>query len=213
MAADYNSKLIDLETKEYPKTLSDLRYKYPDTSFSTTVNDETLEHFQFAEVVRVAKPTGDVVTEGTPVLTDGVWTQVWEVRSFTEEELSTQLESAKAAALSKVNAVRDYTISLGVPYDFDGVTEHVQFENDDRINLLVLESSASQLETDAVMSPGFRTKENTVHQLTAGDTITLCQYVKEWYSSLLTLTWGLKTQISGSATKEELPEIPEVFVI
>jgi hypothetical protein len=62
-------------------------------------------------VTKTESPTSDHtknVAEGTPVLVDGVWTQVWNVTDATADEIATRIEQAS----SLIRAERDYQLSL-----------------------------------------------------------------------------------------------------
>lgn len=88
---------------KYPVSLSDVRKKYPNTSFPQLGSCD-LTAFGVYPVTAVASPSYDseaeVVSEGTPVLTDGNWTQVW-----TKSNLSDEVKAANATA--KADAARN----------------------------------------------------------------------------------------------------------
>ena len=77
---------INLLTNEYPLTEADIRAANKTTSFPipfAATND-------YAEVRQTVRPPESPleyrVVEGAPIQVDGVWTQVWETVSLTEEE-------------------------------------------------------------------------------------------------------------------------------
>jgi hypothetical protein len=77
--------------ENYPYTIGNLRRDNPNTSFPKKPSDELLENFGMFRVAKVDRPTYDHtknIEEGTPVLADGVWTQVWNVTDATAEEIA-----------------------------------------------------------------------------------------------------------------------------
>jgi hypothetical protein len=102
--------------ENYPYTIGNLRRDNPNTSFPKKPSDELLENFGMFRVTKVDRPTYDHtknITEGTPVLTDGVWTQVWNVTDATAEEIAERTE----AQAESVRAERDRKLA-----DTDWVT-------------------------------------------------------------------------------------------
>jgi hypothetical protein len=90
--------------EKYPYTIGNLRRDNPHTSFPKRPPDEMLEEWNMYVVARVDRPDVDPITqnisEQTPVLVNGQWTQVWAVTDATPEEIAErkkqQLEQAKA---------------------------------------------------------------------------------------------------------------------
>jgi hypothetical protein len=90
--------------EKYPYTIGNLRRDNPHTSFPKRPSDEMLEDWNMYVVARVDRPDVDPITqnisEQTPVLVKGQWTQVWAVTDATPEEIAErqeqQLEQAKA---------------------------------------------------------------------------------------------------------------------
>lgn len=77
----------------YPYSINKLRMDNPNTSFPESIDDKFFEDFGLFRVL----PTGHeynykkTFTEVTPKLIDGVWTQQWEVRDATEQEIEERL--------------------------------------------------------------------------------------------------------------------------
>ena len=88
---------------QYPLSLKGLQKKYPKTSFPQLGTCD-LTSFGVYPVTAVESPSYDpeaeVISQGTPVLKDGKWTQVW-----TKSDLSDEVKAANAAA--KVAAARN----------------------------------------------------------------------------------------------------------
>jgi len=96
--------------ENYPYTIGNLRRDNPNTSFPKKPSDELLEDFGMFRVTKVDRPEYDHtknIAEGTPVLTSGVWTQVWDVTDASAEEIA---ERTTNEAVS-VRAKRDQLIA------------------------------------------------------------------------------------------------------
>ena len=81
----------------YPYNVGQLRRDNPKTSFPKHVPDEMLAEWGVQPVTKRDRPTVDHtknVAEGTPVLTNGIWTQVWEITDATAEEITERTEQA-----------------------------------------------------------------------------------------------------------------------
>ena len=81
--------------KQYPYDAGNLRRDNQHTSFPLAMSDERLAEWGVMPVSASTAPAYDAAThtidEGTPVLIDGVWTQVWMVRQLTAEELKARV--------------------------------------------------------------------------------------------------------------------------
>ena len=85
------AKLIEDVITFYPYTLLQLRQDNPLTSFPQAPSAEDLAPFNVVivdPVIAPAVPYTQTVTEGTPVLENGVWHQTWVVTEATEQELA-----------------------------------------------------------------------------------------------------------------------------
>lgn len=82
---------IKLETLEYPRYEGDIRLEHPEIT-----EDQTGDTFPcpdtYARVSERAPPEFDSATQTIyqiqPIFEDGVWHTVWEVHTFTPEELA-----------------------------------------------------------------------------------------------------------------------------
>lgn len=84
--------IINNEIKEYPIYEGDIRLRFPNVSFPTPF--VAPEDYYFVEDVPM--PSVDYtqnVTEGTPVLDDGVWKKNWVITPATEEQVADRLNS------------------------------------------------------------------------------------------------------------------------
>jgi hypothetical protein len=83
---------------QYPYSFIQLRKDNPNTSYPRNPSDEVLENFGLFKVQPTANPEHDSVTqnvtEGTPELVDGVWTQTWIVSDIPEEEIQQRVDAA-----------------------------------------------------------------------------------------------------------------------
>lgn len=87
-------KIIDGQIT-YPYSIRQLRRDNPQVSFPREMPDERLADWGVYPVSKVEPPEYNPETqaleEGQPVQIDGVWTQVWNVRSLTTEELKSRI--------------------------------------------------------------------------------------------------------------------------
>jgi hypothetical protein len=78
----------------YPYTINELKSENPNTSFPTVLTNEVLESFD-VYYVEPTKYTDDYtknIEEGTPILSDSSYIQVWNITDATEEEILAKLE-------------------------------------------------------------------------------------------------------------------------
>jgi len=86
---------------QYPYTIGNLRKDNPNTSFPKRPSDTLLAEWGVQPVAKIDRPIVDHtknVAEGTPVLVDGTWTQVWETTDATAEEIA-EREQARLNAM------------------------------------------------------------------------------------------------------------------
>lgn len=87
--------------KQYPYSVTDLKRANPNISFPSNVRDESLQEYGVYRVFFSTQPTPSntqVLEEGTPTLVDGRWTQVWNLRTLTSDEIAQQLAEQAAQA-------------------------------------------------------------------------------------------------------------------
>ena len=87
-------RIID-ETINYPYTIKELREAYPNVSLPAQLSDEALSDWGMYSVTSTQIPNDYTknITEGTPVLTDGVYYQNWIQINATESEINYRLEN------------------------------------------------------------------------------------------------------------------------
>lgn len=87
----------------YPYT--DLRTDNPNTSFPEAMPDVDLEPWGVFAVVPSTppqiNPLTQTIVEDTPVLAEGVWTQVWVVRAATQVEATTRVAAIQASIIAQ----------------------------------------------------------------------------------------------------------------
>jgi len=107
--------------ENYPYTIGNLRRDNPNTSFPKKPSDELLEDFGMFRVAKVDRPAYDHtknIEEGTPVLTDGVWTQVWNITDASAEEIAERTANESANVRSERDqllADTDWTVLQDSP--------------------------------------------------------------------------------------------------
>lgn len=112
------------QVSKYPYSFSQLRKDNPNVSYPRNPSDEVLENFGVYRVSPSARPNYDPitqdVTEGTPELVGGVWSQTWVVTDATAEETAQREADAWANLRSTRNAKlsrSDWTQVADAPVD------------------------------------------------------------------------------------------------
>lgn len=93
-------KLKNNSIDTYPYSIQQLRLDNPNVSFPFQVSDETLASYGVAAVQSTEKPVVDHtknVIEGSPVLTEVGWVQVWEVTDASYDEQLSRILALRAA--------------------------------------------------------------------------------------------------------------------
>jgi hypothetical protein len=87
-------RIID-ETITYPYSIPQLREAYPNVSLPAELSDESLADWDMYVVTPTPMPNDYTknITEGTPVLTDGVYYQNWIQTNASESEIDYRLEN------------------------------------------------------------------------------------------------------------------------
>lgn len=102
------AKITNGIVTKYPYTISDLQNEMPNTSFPAEMPDERLEEYGVYRVQETAYSNVGFdknVNEGTPVLENGVWKQVWVVTDATYDE---HLERVRQARAEEYPPMSDY---------------------------------------------------------------------------------------------------------
>jgi hypothetical protein len=84
-------KIKDNQIEKYPYSVEQLKQDNPNTSFPVNIGDLTLNEFGVYRVQQTPQPQIDYtknLTEGTPVLEDEKWVQVWVVTDASEQEIA-----------------------------------------------------------------------------------------------------------------------------
>ena len=83
------------DTINYPYTINELRNSYPNTSLPSELTDEALIKWDMYVVQPTPMPVDYTknITEGTPVLTDGVYYQNWIQTDATQSEIDYRIEN------------------------------------------------------------------------------------------------------------------------
>ena len=111
--------------KQYPYSIGDLKRANPNTSFPSTVSDESLQGYGVYRVFFSTQPTltdTQVLEEQTPVFSaeDQRWTQVWSVRDLSAEEIQQRNDAQAASVRSERNdklTASDWTQVADAPVD------------------------------------------------------------------------------------------------
>lgn len=206
--------LIEVATRAYPVALYTIFQKFNDRSFALNPPRVDIENLGYAVVVPTAMPEGDVVTEGAPTETDGVWHQTWVVRAFNDAELAEQLTYAKITANDSVMAIRNDDFQLGLTYTASGdKTFNVQLRVEDRVNLLGMYVIGKEMVAGGVEElQEFRSFENETVLLTPQETVDVAMAALAAVKSIYKTTWTLKDQIDAATVVADIPAIPSTFI-
>jgi hypothetical protein len=87
-------RIID-ETITYPYSIPQLREAYPNVSLPAELSDESLADWDMYVVTPTSMPNDYTknITEGTPVLTDGVYYQNWIQTDASQSDIDYRLEN------------------------------------------------------------------------------------------------------------------------
>ncbi len=79
----------------YPYTIKDLKAAHRNITFPNELTEETMVEFDLYEVRQTPKPNDytKTITEGTPILVDGVYYQNWVQTNASESEIDYRLEN------------------------------------------------------------------------------------------------------------------------
>jgi len=93
-------------------TIGQLRRDNPQVSFPKNIPDATLAEYDVYPLTATERPSYDPITqnltEGTPALIKGVWTQVWEISEATPEEIGERkAEQRGNIQAERANAYRE----------------------------------------------------------------------------------------------------------
>jgi hypothetical protein len=83
------------ETINYPYTIRELRTSFPHSFLPAELTDEALLNWNMHVVIPTPMPNDYTknITEGTPVLTDGVYYQSWNQTDASQSEIDYRIEN------------------------------------------------------------------------------------------------------------------------
>lgn len=107
------AKIENNQVAEYPLTEGAIKLRFPLTSFTTNFSANLPDGY--VRVQPSSQPSQDelkVITETTPVLVDGVWTQAWvQFDKYTAEELAAYNAKKDSDKAQEVRDVRNKLLS------------------------------------------------------------------------------------------------------
>jgi hypothetical protein len=79
----------------YPYTIEDLKADHRNVTFPATLSEQTMIEFDLYEVRQTPKPNDYTknISEGTPILVDGVYYQNWEMEDASQSEIELRIET------------------------------------------------------------------------------------------------------------------------
>lgn len=106
----------------YPYSFEQLRRDNPGTSFPAQPTQASLAEWGVFPVVQTqipaSNPLTQTVVEDTPIQIDGVWVQVWEVRSASSQEIADRKQAIKARITDQVQQRLD---EFAMTRGYDGI--------------------------------------------------------------------------------------------
>lgn len=197
---------------QWPVYLSDARREWPNTSFSLEQDEKNLVDYGYFPLHPGTPPEADVVTSLQPTLVDGKWTQQYEGREFTPDELQQQFATAMSNAYGRLDNLLNATYALGYTYEKEeGVLHHFSLTADNQQLLTALNLLAQQSPADRVFK--LRTTSNVTVNYTAAEVITMTTALMEYVVAVLNKLWALMDEISVSTKVDEIPVIPDVITV
>jgi hypothetical protein len=108
------AKIENNQVAEYPVTEFDIRARFPETSFTTEFYSGLPDGYVRVQLgSRPADDDSKIITEGQPILIDGLLTQTWNVTDkYTAEELAQQAAEATAKKWEILRSRRNDELSL-----------------------------------------------------------------------------------------------------
>lgn len=215
---DSSTRLIRLKDKAYPKYLYDMRQDNMQNTFGSTIESEKLANFPnpYAYVNLVDQPTGDVVTEGQPVLNeeDGQWYQHWDVRAYNDQELADRLAYERDNLLQNAKTVfsNDLISGLEVTVGTAGDKYKLIMTAEERVNLLGvrLVAEARVNKSDSTKFT-LRTADSKSFQAEPASVMELVEDAFEIYNGYMEKYWQFKSDVANATTIAALPTVPATF--
>lgn len=210
IAISASTMLVHIDNPTQSLNLFQIRKREKNISLPAVPTVEQMNNLGYHVVQVTPRPSGDVVTQGPIVLEDGVYKQSWEVREYTPEERSQQLETIKQSKISEINSYQQAVMERGIEYNFPNGVGYVQVRDGDRANLasLRIEADAAIRDNDEEFVRYFRDYDNNIHQLTAAQIVDMTNQVSIGFQTFLGSVWELKDLIKLAESVEDIPEIP-----
>lgn len=214
MAVDPNSKvyfdtpMLRISDMKYPVYLYDFLAEHTNVSIGSFVWEYAMrDDWGYYKVHDVEIPTGDVVTEGFPVLNpdDDLYYKTWIVRDFTPEEVAANLAAAKQER--KNLAYQQFSTDLCNGITVDG--EVYVVEPREVINL---QTSRAFAVASPAQSVFIRKADFSVVQYTSSDAIAKIDQI---IAATGKVQQNLLTYIKAlydTTVITDLPEVPASFL-
>lgn len=212
-----DTRLYEVQFQKYPVYLSDVRKKYPNSTFQAGLDSSKLIKYGFYLVRDSELPQTPVYAETLPVLNaeTGYYERAYQIYSLGSSQYQEALDKKKSELSNEVLEVRNKVLALGKPYEFpNGEILNVQLRDGDRANILGLRQSADDtIEAGYPNEPAFefRTYENKNIFINAVQMKALAAWAFNAYVAIMRSSWGVQNQILEAKTFEDLPEIPQTF--
>lgn len=203
--------LIRLSNGSYPVYMPQVRSSNTQSSFPIPVKAFMILPFDVMPVYDSERPSGDVVTEGTPEFNeqDGKWYKTWNVRDFTEEEIAENLMMAKQDTLGTAQNTVSNDVWSGMPYSLNGV-DYVVDVASEKLNLLVSVKSLAKDAQETEMFP-YSFNGDIVVDLTKQEFLDMWQSVTTNLYNTYKSYWQFRDEVNAVTLIENIPEVPATF--
>lgn len=212
---DSSSRIIRLSDYKYPCGFPELRADNPHVTFSPSFLATELPQFGYAYVIKTAKPIGDVITELSPVQDeDGWYTQVWEARDFTPEELAVRLAETKITRAYQVDTLVEMAREEGVPVTLtingEIRNEHIRMRTADQVVYSTVQQLALSSTDEEEFS--FILINEILITLPKPEYLIAMNEINKQFYVMIKRAWDLRDAISKATTMAELPVIPNTLL-
>lgn len=207
---DYTT-MVNIETGEYPLTFYQVRLRFNNTSFPLPCRDYLIEPFGYAPVIPVDMPVVDgYVSEGTPEKReDGRWYQKWDVREFTEEEYTAELERRKLNSLENQRFIFENDLSKGISFTFEEKTYKSKVRSFDIAYLLSVKDIAQRKPDEVFTIP---TVDEVLTALSAEQAVSIVNSIIDANLAFTKGYWEQVEDIMEAATLQDIPEMKDTFI-
>lgn len=205
-------EFIDTRDLSWPYSMFQIRRRETNYTFAPVPDLDFLKSAGYMVIRDSEIPTGDVVTQVTPVLIEDQWYRAYSVRSFTPEEIEAALNAERQVRLQLLGERLVERLAQGYESSIRGTTQHLNLSDVNASDLGdQLRRAQSALDRGASTTFRIRTIENQTFTLNAQETVDLIDAALAERQRIRELSWDLEDLLNMAEVMEDLPEIPAVL--